>query len=224
MVRLGIADVAPSLLGVIPFGLIAGVAGVSAGLSLVQTMASSLLLFAGASQLAGYQLIGLDAPVLLVVLTVAVVNLRYAMYSASLARYWLDWKLWRKIVGAYILVDQTYALSLIRFREARLSQPLPRWIYYISGSVATWLVWQVAVFLGAWLGTKVPPSWSLDFAIPLSFMAMVFGAIKDRPTAIAAAVGGVVAMLSATIPLNLGLMVASLCGIVAGMLLERRTA
>jgi len=88
--------------------------------------------------------------------------------------------------------------------------------------VLTWPVWQVAVLMGAWLGAKVPPSWSLDFAIPLSFLAMVFAAIRDRPTALAALASGMVAMFAATLPYNLGLIVAALVGIGAGMGLERR--
>lgn len=218
----GVRDVWPSLLGVVPFGLITGAAGTGAGLSVLQTVTSSVLLFAGASQLAAYQLMGAGSPLLVIVLTVAVVNLRYVMYSASLAQYLVGWKPWWKVMGAYILVDQLYALSLHRFREPHLSRPLPRWVYYITGSVLTWLVWQVAVLMGAWLGAKVPPSWSLDFAIPLSFLAMVFAAIRDRPTALAALAGGVVAMFAATLPYNLGLIVASLAGIGVGMGLERR--
>ncbi|WP_018467224.1 AzlC family ABC transporter permease [Calidithermus timidus] len=217
-----ISDVWPSLLGVVPFGLITGAAGVSAGLSVLQTMASSLVLFAGAAQLAAYQLMGSGSPVLVVVLTVAVVNLRYLMYSASLAPYLAGWKLAWKVTGAYIMVDQLYALSLHRFREERFSSPLSRWVYYITGSALTWVVWQVAVWIGAGLGAKVPPSWSLDFAIPLSFMAMVFASIRDRPTAAAALVGGISAMFAATLPYNLGLIVASLAGIAAGMWLERK--
>jgi len=217
-----ISDVWPSLLGLLPFGLIAGAAGVSAGLSVLQTMASSLVLFSGAAQLAAYQLMGSGSPMLVVVLTVAVVNLRYLMYSASLAPYLAEWKAWWKILGAYIMVDQLYALSLHRFQEERFSGSVPRWLYYITGSALTWGVWQVAVWMGAWLGAKVPPSWSLDFAIPLSFMAMVFAAVRDRPTAAAALVGGLVAMFVAALPYNLGLIVASLAGIGAGMWLERR--
>lgn len=220
--NLSISDMLPPLMGVIPFGLITGVAGVSAGLTIFQTMASSFLLFAGAAQLAAYQLIGVGAPVLIVVLTVAVVNLRYLMYSASIAPYLTHWKTWWKVLGAYILVDQSYALSLTRFQEARLQERWPRWVYFIAGSVMTWVVWQVAVLLGAWLGAKVPPSWSLDFAIPLSFMAMVAAVIRDRATAGAALVGGIVAIFGATIPYNLGLILASLLGIMAGAMIERR--
>jgi len=84
-----------------------------------------------------------------------------------------------------------------------------------------WLVWQVGTLTGALLGSQLPESWSLDFAIPLVFIALVVPALKDRPAIAAAFVSGLVASLAAGLPFNLGLPVAVVLGILTGMLVGR---
>ena len=66
----------------------------------------------------------------------------------------------------------------------------------------------------------MPESWGFDFAFPLSFIALMFAALKDRPTVVAALVGGIIAVLAKGLPYNLGLVVAALLGIASGVLAE----
>ncbi|MBS1269165.1 MAG: Inner membrane protein YgaZ [Gammaproteobacteria bacterium] len=113
----GLLSVAPLVPGVAPFGLICGLAAMTTGLSAVQAMTMSVTIFAGASQLATLQLLAEGAIPAITVLTALIINLRFAMYSASLAPhlYYLGPR-WRLSL-AYFLVDQNYALSINRFRQ-----------------------------------------------------------------------------------------------------------
>jgi 4-azaleucine resistance transporter AzlC len=215
--RRGVRDAVPLLLGIVPFGLVAGIAAVNAGFGLPTAVGLSVVVFAGASQIAALELLGQDAPLSVVVATAVVINLRYLMYSASIAPYFREFTARWKAVLAYVLTDQAYAISVASYRSDR---PVDRKWYYLGAAVTLWAVWQVTTVAGALLGTGVPDAWGLEFAIPLVFLAILVPAIEDRPSAVAAVVGGALAVLGAGLPLNLGLLVGSAVGIAAGVLTE----
>ncbi|MBI3739645.1 MAG: branched-chain amino acid ABC transporter permease, partial [Chloroflexi bacterium] len=85
-----------------------------------------------------------------------------------------------------------------------------------------WSTWQVSSALGIFLGAAIPESWPLDFALPLTFIAMVVPVLKDRPVSAAALSAGLVALLAFSLPYKLGLILAALTGITVGVLLEGR--
>ena len=207
----------PILLGVVPFAMICSVAAVSVGLTPFEAMGMSFIVFAGASQLAVLQLLGEGAVWLVMILTAWIINLRFTMYSATLAPYLQKEPLHRKAPFAYILSDQAFGVSMARFANEMPANPA--WYYY-GAAFAIWVAWQISSITGALLGTLVPESWGLDFAFPLSFMALMFAALKDRPAVLAALVGGTSAIIAKGLPYNLGLVLAALLGIGAGMLAE----
>ncbi len=210
----------PILVGVAPFAMICSVAAVSVGLTPFEAAGMSLIVFAGASQLAVLQLLSEGAPWVVMALTAWVINLRFTMYSAALAPYLQKEPLIRKAPFAYILSDQAFGVTMGRFVNDLPANP--PWYFY-GAATAVWVTWQAGAIAGALLGALVPARWGLDFAFPLSFMALMFAALKDRPAVIAAAVGGMSAILTKGLPYNLGLMLAALAGIGAGLLAESLT-
>ena len=213
----GARDTLPILLGVVPFATICGVAAVSVGLTPFESIGMTFIVFAGASQLAVFQLMSVGSPWIIMVLTAWVINMRFTMYSAALAPYLQKEPLPRKSLFAYMLSDQAFGVTMSRFSNQVPSSPA--WYYY--GSAATiWVTWIICAIAGALLGTLVPESWGFDFAFPLSFMALMFAALKDRPNVVAALVGGTTAVLAKGLPYNLGLVVAALLGIASGLLAD----
>ena len=207
----------PILLGVAPFAMISGVAAVSVGLTPFEAVGMSFIVFAGASQLAVFQLMSAGSPWIIMLLTAWVINLRFTMYSATLAPYLQRLPTWQKAPLAYMLSDQAFGVSMGRFvTDETVSR---RWFYF-GAALTVWTTWQVSAVTGALLGTLIPASWGFDFAFPLSFMALMFGALRDRPAVIAALTSGLVAVLAKGLPYNLGLVLASLLGIAAGTLAE----
>jgi 4-azaleucine resistance transporter AzlC len=217
----GFFAVAPMLLGVFPFGVIAGIAAVEAGLGSIQAYAVSPIVFAGAAQLATIGLLARDAAPFVIVATALVINSRMAMYSAGLAPEFRHLSPLRKAYGSFVLTDQSFAVTALRMDQVDESLG-DRFAYYMGASMGLWGTWQVASIVGVVVGAGVPGSWSLDFAIPLVFMALLVPAIKDRGTGIAAAVGAAAAVALVGLPLNLGLLVASAIGIAAGVAGDRR--
>lgn len=220
--REGAVDVLPIVLGVIPFGLVAGAAAVDAGLGVEGAMALSVLVFAGASQLAAIDLLARDAPLVVVLLTVAVINLRMAMYSASLAARFTRVPLLRRMAAAYVLVDQAFALTVTRV-DADPARP-HRLAYYFGVALPLWVNWQLMTAVGALVGSTIPPWLPLAATIPLVFLALLVPAVTDRATLAAAVVSGTVATLAIGLPNNAGLLVGAFSGIAAGTLVALRTA
>jgi 4-azaleucine resistance transporter AzlC len=217
----GARATAPVMLGVVPFGLIAGAAAIGAGLSLLQAVALSVIVFAGASQLAMIELLGQDATLLAVVGTVLVINSRLVMYSASLAPHFLDEDgRWRGVM-AYILTDQAFALSVTRYAEGMEGGARKRW-FYLGVATPLWVIWQVCTVVGAVVGASVPGWLPLRFAVPLTFLALLVPAVQTRAHATAAVVGGGVATAGVALPYNLGLLVGALLGVGVGTLVAVR--
>jgi predicted branched-subunit amino acid permease len=213
----GARDSIPILLGVVPFATICGVAAINVGLTPFESIGMNLIVFAGASQLAVLQLMSVGSPWLIMVLTAWVINVRFTMYSAAIAPYLQEEPLFRKAPFAYILSDQAFGVTMSRFSNQVPSNPA--WYFYGSAAII-WATWIASATVGTLLGTLIPESWGLDFAFPLSFMALMFAALKDRPAVLAALVGGLSAIFAKGLPYNLGLVLAALLGIGAGMLAE----
>ena len=213
--RQGVKDAIPLLLGIVPFGFIAGIASVNAGLGLSEAVGLSTIVFAGAAQLAALGLIGRDAPLAIIVVTALIINLRMLMYSASIAPYFQQLSRKAKATVAYLLTDQAYALAIARYRTENSTVA-----YYLGVAVTLWVVWQLTTIAGVVLGTNVPESLGLEFAVPLVFLALLIPAMEDIPTTIAGILGGIVAVGAAVLPVNLGLLVGAAAGIVGGLVTE----
>ena len=215
--RAGVRDASPLFLGIVPFALVAGIAAVEAGLTPVQAVATSVIVFAGAAQLAALELLGETAPLSVVVATAVIINLRLVMYSASIAPHFRSFRRRIQAPLSYVLTDQAYALSVARFSREGDTDRLS---YYLGVAGSIWLVWQVGTVAGVLLGTGVPPELGLSFAVPLVFLALLVPAMKDRPTTAAGVVAAVVAVGAAGVPYNLGLLIAAVTGIVVGLAVE----
>ena len=107
----GLSTLSPIVIGVLPFAMIAGIASIEAGLSPLEGQGMSLIVFAGASQLAGLQLMGTGAAPVVTILTVWIINLRFMLYSASLGPHFKDLSTAWKALLAHIMTDQAYAVT-----------------------------------------------------------------------------------------------------------------
>lgn len=217
----GVRAELPILIGVFPFGLIYGALALNVGLSRAASQLMSAIVFGGASQLVTTQLVHDAAPGALIVLSIAVVNLRHMLYSVSLAPYLAALSMRWKLVLSYLLTDEAYAPSIMQYEREGL-QPFSHWFLFGAGTVL-WTTWQLSTALGIFLGAVIPPSWPLDFALPLTFIAIVVPAIRTRPAVAAALVAGGVALAANSLPFKLGLIVAALAGIATGTWLELRS-
>ena len=228
----GITAELPILLGGIPFGIVYGVVALAAGLTAWQAQAMSAIVFAGSAQFITAQLVGAGAPGLVIILTGGVVNMRHALYSASVAPYIKPLRpLWKWLLG-YLLTDEAYAVTITHYYQNTPADPShevgppsvsrhEHW-YFLGSGLALWSTWQASTAVGVFLGAVIPESWPLDFAVPLTFIALVVPALRDRASVSAGVIAGVVAVLAVGMPLKLGLIAATIIGIVVGLWVEAR--
>jgi predicted branched-subunit amino acid permease len=207
------------LLGIVPFGIITGVAMVASGIPPLVAMLMSLLVFAGASMVASAQLLASGAPALLIVFTTLVINLRFMMYSASLRLHFARAPLAQRLAVAYLTADNVYGLLLGRFSEH--PEDPGKLEYFLGAGLVVWAAWQAAVLAGILIGAGVPAAWRLEFAAPLAFIAMSIPLLRDRAMVVAAVAAAVVVALSQEIPLKLNIVLAAAAGIAAGLFFER---
>lgn len=218
----GARSISPILIGVAPFGLIFGVTAANSDVPTFAAWASSFIVFAGAAQLSIIEVLGTGGAAIVAIFTAVVINSRHLMYSADMGRYTSTQPMWRKAAMAYLLTDQAYLISSHRFRDPDASASFSS--FYFGAALTLWITWQVTTTAGFLLGASVPESWSLEFAIPLTFLALLVVAVKDRPGLVAAATGGMVALVAMGLPYHLGLVAGALAGVAAGVASERWTA
>jgi predicted branched-subunit amino acid permease len=213
----GIRDSLPFHLGGIPYGLITGIAAIEAGLTAGQAVGMSVVVFAGASQLAAIELLAETAPLAIVIGTAAIINVRMVMYSASIAPYFARRSRRIRAAVAYFLTDQAYAMSVMEFDGP---DSRDRFRYYLGLGGAIWAVYVLATAVGVVVGANVPPELELSFAVPLIFLALLVPAMTDRATIAAGIVGGAGALVASVAPFDLGLLVGSIAGIAAGLTVD----
>jgi len=217
----GVRALAPMLLGVVPFGLIYGVLAVNAGMPAWLACAMSAIVFGGASQMILTQLWSAGTPALVIAFTVAMVNLRHALYSATIAPSLAPLpRRWKALV-AYLLTDEAFAAMTRRLGDTGPRARYRHWFYFGAG-FALWSSWQLSTLAGVLVGAQVPRDWPLDFFLPLTFIAIIVPNLKHRAQVAAALVATALAVACYAMPHKLGIMVAALGGIAAGMLLLER--
>ncbi|KAJ02222.1 AzlC family ABC transporter permease [Sulfitobacter mediterraneus] len=212
----GIVDSSPFILVIIPFASLFGLVATEAGLSVIETLTFSIVVIAGAAQFTALQLMQEQAPTLVVIISSLAVNLRMAMYSAALTPYIGAAPLWQRALAAYLTVDQSYVVSVAEY-ERRPEMSIPMRMAYFFGVVTPIVpLWYGFTFIGAYLGAWFPDGWALDFAIPITFLAMIAPMFRTLAHVVAALVAVAVSLLAAGIPYSLGLMVAGVAGMMAG--------
>lgn len=216
--RAGVMASLPLLMGVVPFGVVCGASASSVGLSFAQAWGISWMVFAGSAQIVMAQLLASGAPAWVVVLTAWMVNLRFLISSALLAPHFRELSRRARWLAAYLLVDQALAVTLNRLKEGRAQGEIA-W-FYLGLGLSLWLFWQIASIAGILLGDFIPASWSMDFIVALTFIALLAPLLDKRQALAAALVGGAMA-LAPPLPLKMNLMAAALAGSGAALLLER---
>jgi predicted branched-subunit amino acid permease len=218
----GFRDGLPFLVVVGPFAMLFGVLATESGLLIHETMGFSVVVIAGAAQFTALQLLNENAPTLVVIASALAVNLRMAMYSASITPHLGPLPIWKRAIAAYFLVDQTYAQSILDYERNPDQTTSEKFAYFLGIMTPVCPPWYVFTLVGALLGESIPPSLGLDFALPIAFLAMIGPMLRTPAHRIAALAAVVLALAFAWLPFNAGLLVAGLGGMVAGAQAEVR--
>lgn len=216
----GLRDCAPFVVIVVPFSAMFGMVATDAGLNILQVVAMSAIVIAGSAQFTALSLLQDGAPVFVVLLASLAVNMRMAMYSAALVPHIGAASLRMRMLMAYVMVDQTFAVSVRTF-DAAPQMGLDEKISYYFGCVTIVCIpWYVCTYLGAVLGQLIPTSLSPDFAVPVCFIAIFAPMLRSLPHIVAAGVSIVAAVVFSGVPWNFGLIIAATLAMMAGAQVE----
>lgn len=216
----GFRDGLPFVFVVIPFSTLFGVVATDAGLTLAQAMGFTVLVIAGAAQFAALQMMVENAALPLVLLAALAVNLRMAMYSASLVPYLGAAPMWQRALVAYLNFDQTYLTSVNRYEARPEMSVSDRILYFLGVASPITPLWYAMTLVGIYAGAAIPDAWALDFILPITFLAMVAPMLKSAAHVAAAAVSIIVALLLINLPSGTGLLIAAVAAMVIGAAVE----
>ncbi|WP_272008055.1 AzlC family ABC transporter permease [Roseovarius sp. ZX-A-9] len=220
--RQGIAAGLPFIIILAPFGVLFGVVATEAGLDIVEALVMSTLALAGAAQFTALQLLTEHVPTVIVVAAALTVNLRLAMYSAALTPHLGSASLPVRLAVAYCVVDQTYACSVSAFEENPHWTLRQRLAFYFGAATPIMPNWIVFTGVGALVGEAIPPELALDFAVPITFIALVVPMMRTGAHRAAALTGIVASLLLTWLPYSLGIIVSGMIGMAVGAEIERR--
>ena len=189
----GIRDTSPLMIPVVPFGIIFGVLAIDLGLTPFTTIAMSVIIFGGASQIIFLQLFSAGASSLVILSSVGAVNSRHLLYGTVLSEHLSDLSLTWKIIVSYFLVDQAFAVSNDHFKKNKNDKD--KYFHLIGGGLNCWTIWQITTLIGIYLGSIIPEKLGLTFAIPLTFLALLVNDFRKLINVIIIIISGSIATL-----------------------------
>lgn len=219
--RQGVVAGTPFTIFAIPFALLFGVVATEAGLSVSETMGFSVLVIAGASQFTAVQLMTDNAPVWAVIAASLAVNLRMAMYSASLQPHLGELSFGKRALVAYCNVDQSFAVSSVKFENEPAMPAQSKFLYFMGSIIPVMPLWGIFTWVGAVAGNAIPEWMALDFAMPILFLALVGPMLRTLAHVAAAMTSVVAALLLAALPSGTGILFAGLAAMMVGAEVER---
>lgn len=221
--RYGLREMASVAPGLAAWGMMTGVAMVNSGMSVVEALAMTLLVFAGSSQLAAIPLIAAGAPAWVILATAFCVNLRFVVFSAHLRPYLMYLPRPLRLGVGYLFADLSYVLFTRRYPKPAQNQAerQAQLAYLLGGCTTNWASWQLASIAGIALAQSVPPQWGLGFAGILALLGVACSLATSRLRVVAATVASAAAVAAFALPFKLHIVVAIAAAVALCLLLER---
>ncbi len=220
----GVKAIAPMAPGIAAWGLMTGVAMVKSGMSVIEALAMTFLVYAGSSQLASIPLIVAGAPAWVILATGFCVNLRFVVFSLHLRPYLMHLPRWRRLMNGYLTADLSYALFVSRFPQpAEDAAGREGQEAYLAGTYClTWSAWMGLSVAGIALANLIPTSWGLGFAGVLCLVGILCSMADSTLRFLSAALAGGTAVAVYALPLKLNIVVAILVAVAVCYLLEQK--
>ncbi len=209
--NLGVRSTLPIISGIIPFGAVMGSAFSEAKLDFFSAMLMNTTVYAGAAQLATVDLMSVNAAKFVVIITGLIINMRFLLYSAAMSPYLKDSGPVIKFLCAFTLTDQSYAAMSANHDKFSTNQEATE--FYLGTATCMIITWHASVVGGFLFGNFAPRSLSLEYAIPLSFVALLVPTLKTKGHKIVALFSSIISLLFYNFPLKTGLMVSALLSI-----------
>lgn len=209
-------DVLPLAIAVVPWGILCGSLAIKVGLSPLQAQLMSLLVFAGAAQLASLTLMG--GALTSIFTSTFVISSRHLLYSAVFREHVKKSAFLMRCCIAFFLTDEMFAVTCAYLEKNKLFSHC----YALTAGVVFYLVWNFSTFAGIHIGQFIPniENMGLEFAIAATFIAIVIPSIKNKSTLISVVVSGVSVLILSIFGSEHALIIATLIGMLSGFFVE----
>jgi 4-azaleucine resistance transporter AzlC len=213
-VREGLVATLPVAVGIFTYGLVFGVLAREAGLSSLEAVLMSMLVSAGASQFAAIGLWSRPLPVVPIVLTTLVVNLRHTLMGAALRPWFGGLTMRHKLGSLFFVADESWALTIGYLARGGSDRA-----FLVGSGLATYAAWTGSTAVGHAFGSVLPDpaTIGLDFAFTAVFIALLAGMWRGKRDLLPWVVAGAAACLAAAfLPGKWYILVGALTGSVVG--------
>jgi len=219
----GVRDQGTVAMGIGAWGLMTGVAMVKSGLSVLEALLMTLIVYAGSAQLASVPMIAAGAPLWVILAAAFCVNLRFVVFSAHLRPYLMHLPRWQRLVSGYVTGDLSYVFFARRFpKPGHSPDELARQQAYLMGNCAVnYIAWMLASVVGIVLANAIPTEWGLGFAGILALLGVLSSLASSPLRIVSATVAGAAAVVAWTLPLKLNILVAIVCAVAICLVLEK---
>lgn len=219
----GLRDAAPQAPGVAAWGLMIGVAMINSGMSVMESIAMTLLVYAGSSQLAAIPLIAAGAPAWIILATGFCVNLRFMVFSLHLRPYLMHLPRFERVIHGYLTADLSYVLFTRRFLKpsSDSAEQQMQTAFLAGNTFIIWVSWMVASLFGIYLSNFIPSTWGLGFAGTLCLVGIFCSLASTKMRFFAAGVAALTAIAAYQLPLKLNIVLAIGVAVILSMSLER---
>lgn len=222
--REGVRDQATVAMGIAAWGLMTGVAMVKSGLSVLEALLMTLIVYAGSAQLAAVPMITAGAPLWVILAAAFCVNLRFMVFSAHLRPYLMYLPRWQRLVSGYVTGDLSYVFFARRFpKPGQTPEELARQQAYLMGNCAVnYVAWMLASVVGVLLANAIPTAWGLGFAGILALLGVLSSLASSPLRIVSAGVAGAAAVAAWALPLKLNILVAIASAVAICLIIESR--
>lgn len=194
---LGVTLFIPVAISIASYGVVWGVLAGQKGMSVLEVLLMSGLVFAGSSQF-----VALDSwtpgslPVVAIVAATAIVNLRMLLMSATLRPLLAGVSRPKAFAAVFFVSDEQWAMTMAQMRNGGGSVA-----FLVGTGVLSWLSWVGSTLLGRVVGAFIddPVKYGLDFAFTATFIALLLGMWKGRTDIVPWLVGALAALLTASV-------------------------
>ena len=219
----GVRDQVSVAMGIGAWGLMTGVAMVQSGLSPLEAVLMTLIVYAGSAQLAAVPMIAAGAPLWVILAAAFCVNLRFVVFSAHLRPYLMHLPRWQRMVTGYITADLSYVFFARKYpKPGTTPDELAGQQAYLMGNCAVnYVSWMGASLLGIALTNVIPVAWGLGFAGILALLGVLCSLATSRLRVVSAGVAGAAAVAAIALPLKLNILVAIASAVAICLVLEK---
>lgn len=219
--KTGFIDFIPAMVATAVWAFVTGIAMVKSGLTESIATAMTLMVYAGSAQLTSLPLIESNAPLWLIFAAGFIVNIRFIIFGAALYPFFRHLSFFKRLVLGYITTDMVFVLFMKRYAESKQRSSSEHVWYFLGVVVPGWFTWQAFSLLGIYFGAMISDAWSLEYAAMLALLAILLPLVVNRPLMVCLIVAGAIAWVGQLLPLRLGLVLAVIGGVVAGVVVEQ---